>query len=70
MWFRLGDWEIAKELLDAINVVGSDSVNDLQQFVNSLLVAVNVELDDTHKKDIQGKQNCIHRLVAKNYPLS
>lgn len=51
--FRLGDWEIAKELLDAINVVGSDSVNDLQQFVHSLLVAVNVELNDTHKKDIQ-----------------
>jgi SPP1 family phage portal protein len=60
--FRLGDWEIAKELLDAINVVGSDSVNDLQQFVNSLLVAVNVELDDTHKKDIQ--ENKIVSIVS------
>jgi len=51
--FRIGDWEMAKTLLDAINVVGSDSVNDLEQFVNSILVAVNVELDDDAKESIK-----------------
>ena len=51
--FRIGDWEIAKPLLDAINVVGSDSVNDLEQYVNSILVAVNVELDAEGKRSIQ-----------------
>lgn len=51
--FRIGDWEMAKTLLDAINVVGSDSVNDLQQFVNSILVAVNVELEETHLRQIK-----------------
>lgn len=43
--FRIGDWEMAKTLFDAINVVGSDSVNDLEQFVNSILVAINVDLE-------------------------
>ena len=51
--FRIGDWEMAKTLLDAINVVGSDSVNDLEQFVNSILVAVNVELNDEAKTSIK-----------------
>ena len=42
-----------QNLVDAINNVGSDSVNDLEQFVNSLLVATNVELNKQHKEDIQ-----------------
>lgn len=51
--FRIGDWEMVKNLLDAINLVGSDSVNDLEQFVNSILVAVNVELDENAKASIK-----------------
>lgn len=51
--FRIGDWEMAKNLLDAINVVGSDSVNDLEQFVNSILVAVNVDLNDKAKTSLK-----------------
>lgn len=65
--FRLGDWEIAKNLLDAINRVGSDSVNDLEQFVNSILVAINVELDDTHKEDLK-KSKLISIISDKELP--
>lgn len=46
--FRIGDWEMAKTLLDAINIIGSDSVNDLVQFVNSILVATNVDITPEH----------------------
>ena len=40
----MGDWEPAISIIDAINVVGSDSVNDIVQFVQSLLVFLNAEL--------------------------
>lgn len=51
--YRIGDWEMAKTLLDSINVVGSDSVNDLEQTVNSILVAINCELTPEAKTGIK-----------------
>lgn len=51
--FRIGDWEMVKTLLDSINIVGSDSVNELEQTVNSILVAINCELDSTAKENIK-----------------
>lgn len=44
--WRMGDWEPALSILDAINVVGSDSVNDVVQFVNSILAIIGAELDE------------------------
>lgn len=41
--FRMGHWETAITLMDAINKTASDSVNDVEQFVNSILVAINAE---------------------------
>lgn len=41
--FRMGHWETAITLMDAINKTASDSVNDVEQFVNAILVAVNAE---------------------------
>lgn len=41
--FRMGHWETAITLMDAINKVASDSVNDVEQYVNSILVAINAE---------------------------
>lgn len=41
--FRMGHWEMAITLMDAINKTASDSVNDIEQFVNAILVAVNAE---------------------------
>lgn len=44
--WRMGDWEAAISILDAINVVGSDSVNDVVQYVNSILAVIGAELGD------------------------
>ena len=41
-----GDWELAMSIMDALNVVASDSVNDVVQFVQSILVFINADLDD------------------------
>lgn len=53
--FRMGHWETAITLMDAINKIASDSVNDVEQFVNSILVAINAEFTketmDTVKKE-------------------
>lgn len=43
--FRMGHWETAITLMDAINKLASDSVNDVEQFVNAILVAINAEFD-------------------------
>lgn len=53
--FRMGHWEMAIPLMEAINKIASDSVNDVEQFVNSILVAINAEFSketmDTVKKE-------------------
>jgi len=43
MW-RLGDWETETALMDAIDFVTSDGVNDIQQAVNSVFVALGFEM--------------------------
>lgn len=46
-----GDWELAISIMDALNVVASDSVNDVVQFVQSILVFINADLDDPEVVD-------------------
>ncbi len=41
--FRIGHCEPALTVMNAINKLSSDSVNDVEQFVNSILVSVNAE---------------------------
>lgn len=65
--FRMGDWEIALELLDAINTVTSDSVNDLVQFVQSILVAVNAEFNEEDIKNLK-KNKIISITSSKELP--
>jgi len=43
MW-RMGDWETEVSLMDALDTLASDGVNDIQQAVNSVLVAMGMEL--------------------------
>lgn len=45
MW-RMGDWEMALPILDALDFVTSDGVNDIQQAVNSVLVVLGAEMTD------------------------
>ena len=42
----LGDWETAIAIMDAIDFTASDGVNDIQQAVNSVLVAMGMELTE------------------------
>lgn len=55
--FLLGDFETAITILDALNKVASDSVNDIENFVQSLLVLVNATLGDTKEERQQTKEN-------------
>jgi SPP1 family phage portal protein len=51
LW-RLGDWETAISIMDALDFVTSDGVNDIQQAVNSILVAMGMELDNETFKSL------------------
>jgi len=46
---RLGKVEIVETILNALNMISSNDVDDIEQFVNSLLVFINAELK---KEDI------------------
>lgn len=43
--FLMGDFEVAISVLNALNQIGSDSVNDVENVIKSLLVIINSELD-------------------------
>lgn len=60
--FLMGDFEIAITVLDALNQIASDSVNDVENVIKSLLVVINAELEDGASKDI--KENRILELVG------
>ena len=51
--FRMGHWETSITLMDAINKVASDSVNDIEQFVNAILVAVNAEFSEEQMLNVK-----------------
>lgn len=42
----LGDWEVAIPLMDGIDTLASDGVNDVEQFVANVLVAIGMEFDE------------------------
>lgn len=44
--FLTGDWEQAISVMDALNLVTSDSLNDIEGTIKSLLVLIGCELDD------------------------
>lgn len=45
MW-RLGDWETAITIMDALDAVASDGVNDIQQAVNAVLVMLGADMTE------------------------
>ena len=54
--FRMGHWETALSLMDAINKTASDSVNDVEQFVNAILVAVNAEFTEETMNQVKANK--------------
>lgn len=45
MW-RIGDWELVMELMNAINSLDSGRLDDIDQIVQSLLVFINADMDE------------------------
>lgn len=60
--FLMGDFEVAITVLDALNQIASDSVNDVENVIKSLLVVINAELEDGAGDEI--KKNRILELVG------
>lgn len=54
--FRMGHWENAITVFNAINKIASDSVNDVEQFVNSILVAINAEFTEESMQHVRANK--------------
>ena len=54
MW-RIGDWELAIGLMDAINDLHSGRLDDIDQIVQSLLVFINAEIDGETYDEMRDK---------------
>lgn len=62
--FLTGDWEQAISVLNAINQVASDSLNDIEGTIKSLLVVLGAEFDDDNDASLKKiKRNRVLTLV-------
>lgn len=52
MW-RMGDWEFATGLMDAINSMSSGRLDDIDQIIQSLIVFVNADIDEETYKSMR-----------------
>lgn len=60
--FLLGDFEVAITLFNAINTIASDSVDDVENVIKSLLVLLGAELEDEEVPKV--KKNRILQLLG------
>lgn len=60
--FLMGDFETAISVLNALNQIASDSVNDVENVIKSLLVIINAELNQKTTEKI--KKNRILEIVG------
>lgn len=60
--FMLGDFELAMEVSDALNLLASDSVSDVENVIKSLLVIMNAELTGDEAK--KARKNRILQLIG------
>lgn len=58
---RLGSFEIVKEMLDAINQVASNRIDGIDQFIQSLMVFCNCDIN---------KANWVRKFDAKAIPMA
>lgn len=62
--FRNGDWEQAISVMNASNLVASDSLNDIEGTIRSLLVLIGAEFEDDTVGLKQVKENRLLTLVS------
>lgn len=61
--FMQGDFELAMDISDALNLLGSDSITDTENVIKSLLVIMNAEL--TSDEANKAKKNRILQLIGQ-----
>lgn len=61
--FRTGDWEQAISVMNASNLIASDSLNDIEGTIRSLLVLIGAEFEDDTQGLKQIKNNRLLTLV-------
>ena len=65
--FLTGDWEQAISVMNASNLIASDSLNDIEGTIRSLLVITGTEFEDGDTSSLQRiKENRLLTLVAPN----
>ena len=65
--FLTGDWEQAISVMNASNLIASDSLNDIEGTIRSLLVITGTEFEDGDTSSLQKiKENRLLTLVAPN----
>lgn len=61
--FMLGDFELATEISDALNLLASDSLSDVENVIKSLLIIMNAELSGDEAK--KARENRILQLIGQ-----
>lgn len=60
--FLMGDFEVAVSIFDAINQLASDTLNDVENVIKSLLIVINAEMTDDTVAQV--KKNRILELIG------
>lgn len=61
--FMLGDFELAMDISDALNLLASDSLGDVENVIKSLLIIINAEL--TTEEAENARKNRILQLIGQ-----
>lgn len=61
--FMLGDFELAMDISDALNLLASDSLGDVENVIKSLLIIINAEL--TPEEAEKARKNRILQLIGQ-----
>lgn len=61
--FMQGDFEMAIEISDALNLLASDSISDVENVIKSLLIILNAELGEDEAK--KARKNRILQLIGQ-----
>ena len=61
--FMLGDFELAMDISDALNLLASDSISDVENVIKSLLVIINAEI--TGEEAEKARKNRILQLIGQ-----
>lgn len=61
--FMLGDFELAMDISDALNLLASDSISDVENVIKSLLVIMNAEITGDEAK--KARKNRILQLIGQ-----